>query len=56
MNVTGISEITEEDLQYGKRLGYTMKLIGIAQRDGIKVEVSVQPTLIPDTIRLLGQR
>ena len=25
-----------------------MKLIGIAQRDGDKVEVSVQPTLIPD--------
>ncbi len=48
VNVTGITEITEEDLQYAKRLGYTMKLIGIAQRDGDKVEVSVQPTLIPD--------
>lgn len=49
VKVTGISDISEEDLQYGKRLGYTMKLIGIAQRDGDKVEVSVQPTLLSDT-------
>ncbi len=46
--VKGISSITEEDLNYSKRLGYTMKLIGIAQQDGEKVEVSVQPTLLPD--------
>ncbi len=49
VKVTGISNISEEDLQYAKRLGYTMKLIGIAQRDGEKVEVSVQPTLISDS-------
>lgn len=49
VSVEGISNITEEDIQYGKQLGYTMKLIGIAQQDGEKVEVSVQPTLISNT-------
>jgi len=48
VSVQGISSITEEDLGYSKRLGYTMKLIGIAKQDGDKVEVSVQPTLLPE--------
>ena len=49
VQVKGITSITEEDLNYAKRLGYTMKLIGIAHRNGNKVEVSVQPTLLPDS-------
>ncbi len=49
VKVKGITEITEEDLQYGKQLGYTMKLIGIAHREGEKVEVSVQPTLLAES-------
>ncbi|WP_153126595.1 homoserine dehydrogenase [Peribacillus tepidiphilus] len=49
VKVKGITEITEEDLDYSKKLGYTMKLIGIASRCGEKVEVSVQPTLLPET-------
>ncbi|MGM9929187.1 MAG: homoserine dehydrogenase [Bacillus sp. (in: firmicutes)] len=49
VTVKGISEITEEDLAYSKRLGYTIKLIGIASRTGDKVEVSVQPTLLAET-------
>lgn len=48
VKVSGISAITEEDLEYSKHLGYTMKLIGIASRDNDKVEVSVQPTLLPN--------
>lgn len=48
VKVKGISQITDEDINFSKRLGYTMKLIGIAQRDGSKAEVSVQPTLLPD--------
>ncbi|OLS38390.1 homoserine dehydrogenase [Bacillus sp. MRMR6] len=44
--VSGISNVTEEDLQYGKQLGYTMKLLGYAHREGEKVEVSVQPTFL----------
>ena len=54
VSVKGITEITEEDLEYSKRLGYTMKLIGIAARDGDKVEVSVQPTLLNDNHPLAG--
>ncbi|MDQ0162075.1 homoserine dehydrogenase [Bacillus alveayuensis] len=49
VEVKGITDITEEDINYSKRLGYTMKLIGIADRTGDKVEVSVQPTLLPDS-------
>lgn len=49
VKVKGITEVTEEDLQYGKQLGYTMKLIGIAHREGEKVEVSVQPTLLVES-------
>ncbi|WHY89106.1 homoserine dehydrogenase [Neobacillus novalis] len=46
VKVCGISSITEEDLRYGKQLGYTMKLIGYAHREGEKVEVSVAPTFL----------
>ncbi|MBD3109046.1 homoserine dehydrogenase [Bacillus sp. AGMB 02131] len=48
VSVKGITSITKEDLDYSKRLGYTMKLIGIASRTDEKVEVSVQPTLLPE--------
>ncbi|MBI0577410.1 homoserine dehydrogenase [Neobacillus cucumis] len=46
VKVSGITQITEEDLRYGKQMGYTMKLIGNAHREGEKVEVSVQPTFL----------
>ncbi len=46
VKVSGISMVTEEDLSYGKQLGYTMKLIGFAHREGEKVEVSVAPTFL----------
>ncbi|RFU63784.1 homoserine dehydrogenase [Peribacillus glennii] len=49
VKVHGITEISKDDLEYSKKLGYTMKLIGIASREGEKVEVSVQPTLLPET-------
>jgi homoserine dehydrogenase len=49
VSVKGITTVTEEDIQYGKQLGYTMKLIGLAQQDGEKVEVSVEPTFLSDT-------
>ena len=49
VSVKGITSITEEDIQYGKQLGYTMKLIGIAQQDDDKVEISVEPTFLSDS-------
>ena len=32
VSVQGITNISEEDLAYSKKLGYTMKLIGVASR------------------------
>ncbi|MFY4775538.1 homoserine dehydrogenase [Metabacillus sp. RGM 3146] len=48
VKVKGISAVTDDDISYSKRLGYTMKLIGIAQRENGRIEVSVEPTLLPD--------
>ncbi len=47
VTVAGISDVTTEDLVYSAQLGYTIKLIGLAERSDNKVEVSVQPTLFP---------
>lgn len=49
VEVKGISSITSEDLDYARQFGYSMKLIGNARKDDGKVEVSVEPTLLPDT-------
>ncbi|MGJ9384055.1 homoserine dehydrogenase [Salipaludibacillus sp. CF4.18] len=47
VSIRGITEVTREDLAFCEQLGYTMKLVGIANRFNDKVEVSVQPTLVP---------
>ncbi|HET7615842.1 MAG TPA: homoserine dehydrogenase, partial [Bacillales bacterium] len=47
VEVEGISSLTNEDMEYSKRLGYVIKLLGIAKRENDRVEVSVQPTLLP---------
>jgi homoserine dehydrogenase len=49
VKVKGISSVTDDDIGYSKRLGYTMKLIGIAQRENGKIEVAVEPTLLPES-------
>ncbi|MGX1266123.1 homoserine dehydrogenase [Rossellomorea marisflavi] len=46
VKVKGITGVTGEDIQYAEQFDYTMKLIGYAHRDGEKVEVSVEPTLL----------
>lgn len=46
--VEGISKIKSEDIEYASQLGYTIKLVGIAQRDEGQVEISVQPALLPN--------
>lgn len=48
VSVKGITKVTKEDLDFCKRLGYTIKLIGIADRKEGRVEVSVEPTLLPN--------
>ncbi|MGF2614978.1 homoserine dehydrogenase [Rossellomorea vietnamensis] len=45
----GITNVSQQDIEYGKRLGYTMKLIGVAERDGEKIDVTVQPAMVTDS-------
>lgn len=44
--VEGITAIQSEDIRCGQELGYTLKLLAIAKRDGLKVETRVHPTFI----------
>ncbi|NMO95322.1 homoserine dehydrogenase [Paenibacillus lemnae] len=46
VTVKGISQVSKEDIQYAKRLGYEMKLLGIADREQDQVSISVQPTMV----------
>ncbi|MDF2947753.1 MAG: homoserine dehydrogenase [Bacillales bacterium] len=47
ISVKGISSITSEDIEYAMNFGYIMKLIGLAQREGDMVSVTVEPMLLP---------
>ena len=42
----GITNITSEDIQYGKQLGYTLKLLAIGKNTDEGIEVRVHPTYI----------
>lgn len=42
----GITEISEKDINYGKHLGYTLKLLAIGRNTENGVEVRVHPTFI----------
>ncbi|NLV57430.1 MAG: homoserine dehydrogenase [Clostridiales bacterium] len=44
--VEGITGIQAEDVRCGLELGYTLKLLAIAKRDGMSVETRVHPTFI----------
>ncbi|MBN1777488.1 MAG: homoserine dehydrogenase [Clostridiales bacterium] len=44
--VEGITKVTAEDIRCGEELGYTLKLLAIAKRDGLNVETRVHPTFI----------
>lgn len=46
VSVRGISQVTKEDILYAKRLGYEVKLLGIAERQDDHISLSVQPTMI----------
>ncbi|MBI1952541.1 MAG: homoserine dehydrogenase [Candidatus Omnitrophica bacterium] len=45
--VEGIPGITANDVRYAHDFGYTVKLLGIAKREGDELEVRVHPTLLP---------
>ena len=44
--VEGITHINAEDIRCGQELGYTLKLLAIAKRNGMTVETRVHPTFI----------
>ncbi|MDZ4910840.1 homoserine dehydrogenase, partial [Clostridium perfringens] len=46
VTVKGISQVTKEDIAYAKRLGYEMKLLGIAERQDDEFSITVQPTMV----------
>jgi homoserine dehydrogenase len=45
----GITRITPEDIRNAAELGYVVKLLAIAKRNGEHVEVRVHPTFIPQS-------
>ncbi|MEN6326479.1 MAG: homoserine dehydrogenase [Syntrophomonas sp.] len=53
--VEGITAITAADIQYGKELGYVIKLLAIAKEDeNQQIQVRVHPAFIPKTHPLAG--
>ncbi len=51
---SGISQVTLEDLQFARELGYCMKLIAKMEEQEGALAVSVQPTLLPLSHPLSG--
>jgi len=49
VDVEGIANVSLTDIEYGKKLDLTMKLIGFATRHENQIEVSVQPTFLAKT-------
>ncbi|MDP8246213.1 MAG: homoserine dehydrogenase [Candidatus Hinthialibacter antarcticus] len=45
----GIGNITVEDIEYGRKLGYCLKLLAVAKDLGGEVDVRVHPTFIPES-------
>ena len=43
----GITKITALDIACAKEMGYVLKLLAIAKREGTTIEVRVHPTLLP---------
>ncbi|MEE9447086.1 MAG: homoserine dehydrogenase [Arenicellales bacterium] len=45
----GITQISQQDVQFAEELGYRIKHLGIARRSEAGIELRVHPTLIPKT-------
>ncbi len=45
----GITRLTAMDISCGKEMGYVLKLLAIAKREGHTVQVRVHPTFLPDS-------
>ncbi len=44
--VKGISKVSKADIAYAKKLGYEVKLLGIAERQDELLSISVEPTMV----------
>jgi homoserine dehydrogenase len=49
IHVEGIRSIKRVDIQFAGQLGYTIKLLGVIKKFGHRAQVSVCPTLVPNT-------
>ncbi|MBD2844599.1 homoserine dehydrogenase [Paenibacillus sp. IB182496] len=49
VSTRGISSVTLEDIRYAKRLGYALKLLGIAERQDEHISITVEPTMVKHT-------
>ena len=47
--IEGISDISSEDIAFAKEFDYSLKLLGIAKKNGNEVELRVHPVLIPNS-------
>ena len=47
--IEGISRISTSDINYATELGFEIKLLAIAKREGDSLEVRVHPTFIPES-------
>lgn len=56
VSVEGITGIEPEDIDYGRELGYTVKLLAIAQENAKGVNARVHPAFIPQTHPLAAVR
>lgn len=46
--IEGIQNITGDDIDFAKEFNYAIKLLGIAKKNGSKIELRVHPVLIPN--------
>ncbi|MCM8778636.1 MAG: homoserine dehydrogenase [Candidatus Omnitrophica bacterium] len=54
--VEGISGISHYDILYAKELGYVIKLLAVAKLEGYRLEIRVNPTLLPERHLLASVR
>lgn len=54
LQMTGIRDITAVDIAFATELGYRIKLLGIARKQGDKVMQSVEPCLVPAGSKIGG--
>ena len=48
----GITRLTARDFQYARELGYTIKLLAIADKEGGAIQARVHPALVPSDVMI----